>query len=187
MKVICVNKGNNIHLTEGRIYEVLQETNFWGYSAYIIENDNGVEHEYRCKRFEIMEEEQVKVDKNGNILRINDKVTLGELQGVITGFEDNTIIISTEYFKAHIKACDVVKIDPIKDKFKELNKSISELGFKLDTDYEWFKEKCFFEGALLYVNSYDFEETNWNLTNIICLKDWLNEVISLAENIRQAK
>lgn len=56
MKVKCIDTGNNLNLTIGKVYEVLKDSCLGGYSGFWIFNDRGIKDWYKKERFKIINE-----------------------------------------------------------------------------------------------------------------------------------
>ena len=119
---------------------------------------------------------------------IGDKVNIpfiNVIGATVTGFRGGYIKVSFDQSNMFLEPCKLVKQDENEIKFKELERKIEDdIGFSLSNySYESFRENVICGEEIVFKDEnhqyLDFDE-------ILKLRDWLNEVITLCYETRKS-
>ena len=119
---------------------------------------------------------------------IGDKVSIpfiNVVEATVTGFRGGYVKVSFDQSNMFLEPCKLVKQDENEIKFKELERKIEDdIGFSLsDYNYENFRINVIYGREIVFKDEnhqyLDFDE-------ILKLRDWLNEVITLCYETRKS-
>ena len=119
---------------------------------------------------------------------IGDKVNIpfiNVIGATVTGFRGGYIKVSFDQSNMFLEPCKLVKEDENEIRFKELERKIeNDIGFSLSNySYESFRENVICGEEIVFKDEnhqyLDFDE-------ILKLRDWLNEVITLCYETRKS-
>ena len=119
---------------------------------------------------------------------IGDKVSIpfiNVVEATVTGFRGGYVKVSFDQSDMFLEPCKLVKKDENEIKFKELERKIEDdIGFSLsDYNYENFRINVIYGREIVFKDEnhqyLDFDE-------ILKLRDWLNEVITLCYETRKS-
>ena len=119
---------------------------------------------------------------------IGDKVNIpfiNVIGATVTGFRGGYVKVSFDQSDMFLEPCKLVKKDENEIKFKELERKIEDdIGFSLsDYNYENFRINVIYGREIVFKDEnhqyLDFDE-------ILKLRDWLNEVITLCYETRKS-
>lgn len=119
---------------------------------------------------------------------IGDKVNIpfiNVIGATVTGFRGGYIKVSFDQSNMFLEPCKLVKEDENEIKFKELERKIEEdIGFSLSNySYESFRENVICGEEIVFK---DEDHQYLDFDEILKLRDWLNEVITLCYETRKS-